>query len=1324
MPNIRMLSARRELYEKEKMKQQGIVKAKRNQENDSQDVAKKTSTSESARTAKKAERDARLASAEEKIATKKKETAAIGMAIGGIGAAIALGLTIVRLSTLSGDDKKKPGKGGNGGDGGDGDPKTKSKKDKDKDTKKYDAKNDAIAKLFQQILALGFNIQTSDAAKSDDANNKGIRNTAGKAGEGIKAYKEDKKKGISDDTQKKGFIEKIKDKQKNQKEIKEFKEKHKDKKYDDLSKEEKYEAERLGIKEGKDGKIDTKDAEKKNELTRDEKNFLKDNNLLKSPSGEASFDNIDEDKLNGELETANKNIEDAGGSEYQKFLDANQKKGKNVDTSKIDNAIKAVDEDIANLENDKKLLKKANDPNETLTDEDKARLKEMGVKFDENGNVDRKNGNLNSKIDENDKKLSTAKDSKKDLEQFRKEFIKEQEKSYGGLFRGGKNKFLMTIMGADENDAKKLAQPNVEKKLKKFMKEKGIDKDENQSSYLNSAIDGSLAKINAQRALSNLGLSKDQIDKYFKVDKDGNITLKAGLKGTFNGDSKLANDIKDGKLGDAKDVAKLLDKMNANGMSALAGSVLGDLKDRTVFQKMFGTDKEKNFEVTTQDILDAENDPEKEYSQNVKDVMDGKGNIDIDKLNALRTTDPVKYDKILKELNIDNATLEATFNNKVGKVDEGLLNKVLTDGKFDKKKYDALTPDEKALLDKVMVDDPSKTTKVFDQAKFNALPASEQLKISKSDFVKNNTDANGNIDQKKFEQLSADDKKLFLKAFVTNKDGEFDQNKFNELVKTDPSKAKEIMDLVGMKDLSKGDVLDDTKTKAFKDTKVLSNEDKKFIEDLKKNGVIKEDGTIDKAKFDALQGPEKEKLATIAGLDKNETDVSKIGSSLKKVVDKTNMSKEDNDLVNSVINADGSFNKKAFDNLSTNDQNKVKELMGLDTGEDAKFINNINESNAIKKEINQLKDPKTGKIDIDKLNSLRQTDPVLYDKVLKSLGLNDKTVEAQFSNKVKDPYFLKKLDPKTQELINSVKNSDGSLDVTKFNQLTSEQKKEVMKAIGVEDLKKQGTSDDLSKKGAFNSSGLNISRKDEKFLQEFDAQEGTFKEKFDKLDPKDKERLLGLTGAKVKDINNIDPSEIESIKTSFNSTMKNVNLDDDDKDLMRSVTNPDGSFNQTKFNEIMAKDPEKANKILGLSGLGGDEKTLNIAGENNTKILDNQEVDQMLTASGVDLKTSRKIIDSSNRYAKDELNDKIGGAKEHNGEKANWFNMMVLGLNASMPAIQFMLQQLEKMREAEDQLNEARKKKQAALNLLAEVAKDLKRTQSAINDGASAGKLG
>ena len=74
----------------------------------------------------------------------------------------------------------------------------------------------------------------------------------------------------------------------------------------------------------------------------------------------------------------------------------------------------------------------------------------------------------------------------------------------------------------------------------------------------------------------------------------------------------------------------------------------------------------------------------------------------------------------------------------------------------------------------------------------------------------------------------------------------------------------------------------------------------------------------------------------------------------------------------------------------------------------------------------------------------------------------------------------------------------------------------------------------------------------------------------------------------------------------------------------------------------------------------------------------------------------------------DETKEKIGGAK---GEQASNFNTIMLGLNMAMPALQFMLQQLDKMREAQEQKEEAVKKIAAAVKIVNELKKQLKRME-------------
>jgi hypothetical protein len=107
MPNIRMLTAQRELNEKQRMIIQGVLKARRSQEQDTQDVAKKTDKSEAERTVKKASKDASLADAEAKLASSQKKTATIGAVIGGIGALASIAVTLVKGAIKDAEKGKK-----------------------------------------------------------------------------------------------------------------------------------------------------------------------------------------------------------------------------------------------------------------------------------------------------------------------------------------------------------------------------------------------------------------------------------------------------------------------------------------------------------------------------------------------------------------------------------------------------------------------------------------------------------------------------------------------------------------------------------------------------------------------------------------------------------------------------------------------------------------------------------------------------------------------------------------------------------------------------------------------------------------------------------------------------------------------------------------------------------------------------------------------------------------------------------------------------------------------------------------------------------------
>ncbi|MFN8671060.1 MAG: hypothetical protein U0457_03130 [Candidatus Sericytochromatia bacterium] len=96
MPSVRMLIAARELAEKEKMKNQGTIKARRSQENDTREVADKTNKSETARALKKAESDKKTARAELDLASAKEKIAGMQQALGAIGTVGNLALGAVK----------------------------------------------------------------------------------------------------------------------------------------------------------------------------------------------------------------------------------------------------------------------------------------------------------------------------------------------------------------------------------------------------------------------------------------------------------------------------------------------------------------------------------------------------------------------------------------------------------------------------------------------------------------------------------------------------------------------------------------------------------------------------------------------------------------------------------------------------------------------------------------------------------------------------------------------------------------------------------------------------------------------------------------------------------------------------------------------------------------------------------------------------------------------------------------------------------------------------------------------------------------------------
>ncbi|MEK7431787.1 MAG: hypothetical protein AABZ74_01540 [Cyanobacteriota bacterium] len=104
MASVRMLQAARELAEKEKMKIQGTLKARRNQESDTKDVGDKTNKDEIARTVKKAQSDTKTAKAELDLATKKEAIANKQKVLGAIGTAVSAVLTVVKFAA---DAKKE-----------------------------------------------------------------------------------------------------------------------------------------------------------------------------------------------------------------------------------------------------------------------------------------------------------------------------------------------------------------------------------------------------------------------------------------------------------------------------------------------------------------------------------------------------------------------------------------------------------------------------------------------------------------------------------------------------------------------------------------------------------------------------------------------------------------------------------------------------------------------------------------------------------------------------------------------------------------------------------------------------------------------------------------------------------------------------------------------------------------------------------------------------------------------------------------------------------------------------------------------------------------
>lgn len=223
---------------------------------------------------------------------------------------------------------------------------------------------------------------------------------------------------------------------------------------------------------------------------------------------------------------------------------------------------------------------------------------------------------------------------------------------------------------------------------------------------------------------------------------------------------------------------------------------------------------------------------------------------------------------------------------------------------------------------------------------------------------------------------------------------------------------------------------------------------------------------------------------------------------------------------------------------------------------------------------------------------------------------------------------------------------------------------------------------------------------------------------------------------KLSELKQTDPEKYNKVLQSLG-----IELSESENDVLGVMKSDGTGIDMTKLDALKTSDPEKYNRVLQTLGVDPAnlqpgvnlETTLNnglksIQGKVNGGLntLNSGELQQALIGSGLNLSSDQARELMGNRSDADNVADKVGGAKERTGEgeRASTMNMIILGLNASMPAIQFYLQQLDKMREAQDQRNEAQKKKAAANKLVGDLVKDLKRTQSAINDGASAGSIG
>lgn len=1310
MPNIRMLSARRELFEKEKLKHQGTIKARRNQESDTQDVAKKTNTSEAERTAKKALRDAKLAEAEEKIAKSKRDTALVGAVIGGIGAIVGLVGTAVKLAADSGKSAPSSTSGAGGGDdeeveeSGEGDDDTSEAVDNDKPTDDKERAN-----------------STRD---TDDKNKKAEETSKGKSDEA--------NKGKETSTQDKAKNDKVEtDKVKDNK---------------NATTATKTASENGGTADATEvakGNAGTDDGEPKTAL---EKGGTKIGNFVAKATGKdkvAGAENSPESKAQKPEKTA------AEKQQYSKEVNSYSQLFKQLLALGTNSAV--------NIQTDQEQLKEGG-LSKTIDD-----IKDIkNGNFGKN-NTERKNyvdsaankvGNISDITRIKDKqdradRLKEIKDNqgKKELTKEQKEFLKENKVEVGSDGKIDSKSLDSAIEKNQLNDTDKTTL------AKNGVAVSADGKINNET--LKTAIDANALTKKEIEFVNSAGADKTGLG--IKINANGTVDagdLK-GLKTALKDESaRLNNEIAAGN--DSITARKEFNVKNAQSKSLSGvlegrGTAINDrVKDIQSDQKAI-----KNYEnlgkveqykdlknaqllnkaATNPDSLTSA-EKQQLFKSNPSLFKDGKIDGPIDKNAAKSAVDKLvsegKVDSSLLKTdgNIDTAKLDQKVKSLTGeinsasssKADEGLKNaqllnrasinpsslkpeeieqlkksnpEIFKDGKVDK---DLAKNSAKNAVDKLVKEGKVDPTVLKADGNIDTAKLNESVEASKSGII----NADGSINQEKLDKAISTNTEQLKGAGVriengkaTNlnevkgnldKDLSSSVNNLSLVNRYKAERAREIekesnegsggifrggknkflMKLLGA---SKDDVTADPEKAELKKAKKFLKE--QGIDPDSKDPAIKQqaedflanfDGTLAKANAERKI----EKIAQNAGVSKEEFkkyfDIDKDGNvSLKKGKDGFlgqvgSAFQSESNLANDI--KAGKFTDKQaaeiLDGLEKNQatQGLAGQILKSVGSEKAKSILSSQRDEVGNDKLKVLNDNKLitgGKVDVDKLNALKETNPAEYDKALKALGLGGKTLANGFDKIMNsDGTYSSAAD---KALLESVKGADGKLSMDKLNALK--------------------TSDPAKYNQVMN-----------KLL---DSSETTLSNSFDKI---------AATGSQ------------------------------EDKALMNSLKGTDGKLSMEKLNKLKETDPAKyeqvMSKLTGNQFTEKDSARLNGGLANATNVIDNRELTNMLKSSGLSYNDAKEIVDKTDRFGKDKINKEVGGAKG-TGEKANWFNMMVMGLNTSMPAIQFMLQQLDKMREAEDQLREAKKKKEAAYKLLGEVAKELKRTQSAINEGTAAG---